>query len=111
MRVHSEIATSNIPRISRYQATKIEITISVGSGHTIVAMPAATATIPPTIVSTRHPPSVTDASANCVTAPSQNTTAIRMMQTEIDAGRSERTMKPRRSQRIPLMRNIHHRRA
>ena len=52
----SEIATSKIPRISRYHATKIEITTSVGPGHTIAAMPAARARTPLTIVSTRQPP-------------------------------------------------------
>ena len=64
--------------------------------------------MPPTIASTRHPPVVTIASANCVIAPSQNATAIRMTSTEIDTGRNDRMMNPRKSQRIPLMRNSHH---
>ena len=63
--------------------------------------------IPPMIVNTLQPPCVTAASANNVTAPSQNDTAIRITVTEIDAGRSESTMKPRNSHRMPLMRNSH----
>ena len=57
----SAMTTSKIPRISRYQATNTEITTSVGSGHTIAAMPASSASVPPMIASQRHPPSSTNA--------------------------------------------------
>jgi hypothetical protein len=100
--------TSKIPRISRYHATKIESTTNVGSGHTSAPMPAAMARVPPMTAIHRQPPSSTAASAYCVTPPSQNATAIRIAQTEIETGRNDSTTKPSSNHRMPETSHSHH---
>ena len=104
----SAMTTSRVPRMRRYQATKMEITTSVGSGHTSATMPAAMARVPPMMATHRQPPVSTMANANDVTPPSQNATAIRITHTEIETGRSDRTMNPSSSQRIPATSHSHH---
>ena len=92
----------------RYQATKMEITTSVGSGHTSATTPATMARVPPMMATHRQPPVSTMANAYDVTPPSQNATAIRITHTEIETGRSDRTMNPSSSQRIPATSHSHH---
>ena len=62
---------------------------------------------PPMMPIHRHPPVVTNASANIVNPPMKKANAMRITVTEIDDGRVERITKPSSSQMIPATRNIH----
>ena len=104
----SEIATSKIPLTSRYHATNTDTTTSVGPGHAIAAIPAPIATTPRDDRRARASRrGDTAESRNSVSAPSQKPIETRITSAAIDAGRSDRTMKPKISQRIPATRKSH----